>query len=180
MLRAMLAERFQLAAHIEDRDQPVYDLVVARADGKLGAGMLPTEIDCDAQLAVERAASQSSGTPTAGRETLDRNAPAPRCKLRIVMDLMEGDTTAANLATALRPFVGRVVVDKTGLSGFFRVTMRFDPRSGRAAPDPTGTSPDSPASIFTALREHLGLKLESSHAPAAKVVIDRVERPTPD
>ena len=60
MLRAMLADRFMLAAHVEKREQPAFDLVLARSDGRLGSGMKPSEIDCVAQ---------SSGRPRGGRSS---------------------------------------------------------------------------------------------------------------
>jgi uncharacterized protein (TIGR03435 family) len=169
MLRAMLAERFKLSAHVENRDQPVYDLVLARDDRKLGPGLTPTEIDCEAQLAAEQAAATLPAPP-------GRNGPAPRCKLRMVDARFEGDTTMANLATALRPFAGRRIVDKTGIIGFYRVTMIFDPiallRSPSSAVD-NGTP-----SILTAIQEDLGLRLKPSRQAVATIVIDHIERPT--
>jgi uncharacterized protein (TIGR03435 family) len=183
MLRAMLADRFKLSLHVENRDEPVYDVVLTRSDGRLGAGMSPTEIDCAAQIAASRAAAEAAfaaGTPTATRPPFDRNAPAPRCALRVVYDRMEGDTTMANLALASRPYTGRHVVDKTGLTGFYKVTMVFAPLSARRGPDTTASDPHAPASIFTAVQEQFGLKLQSSHASGSRLVIDRLERPTPD
>jgi uncharacterized protein (TIGR03435 family) len=71
------------------------------------------------------------------------------------------------------------VIDRTGLAGAFDVTLQFTPQrrlplATAALPEPT---PDAP-SIFTALREQLGLKLENQRAPAEVLVIDSVERPT--
>lgn len=183
MLRAMLADRFKLAVHVEEREQPVYDLVLARSDGRLGPGITPTEIDCAARIAAERAdaeAARDAGTPPPARQVPDRNAPAPRCALRIVGDQLEGDTTVANLAMMLRTFTGRDVVDKTGLTGFYRVTMNFDSMAARRRPDTASPQPDAPSSISTALQEQLGMKLQSSRADVGRLVIDRIERPTED
>lgn len=91
MLRVMLADRFKLIAHVEDREQPIYELVLARKDGKLGAGLAPTEIDCPAQLTDAEAA----GTPHARPGPSD---PAPRCRLLLRNDRMEGDSTLEHLA----------------------------------------------------------------------------------
>jgi uncharacterized protein (TIGR03435 family) len=195
MLRAILADRFKLAVRIENRAQPAYDLVLARRDGRLGRGIKPVDIDCDARIAAERAAAEAArnaGTPP--RPQLpDFNAPPPPCTLRTVGaslrdrvgdrqgrlgDLLEGETTMANLADALRPSAGRVVVNKTGLSGSYRVTMNFDSMAARRGPDATGLTTDGAPSVFTAIQEQLGLKLESSRALRETLVIDRLERPT--
>jgi uncharacterized protein (TIGR03435 family) len=183
MLRAMLADRFKLAVHVEKREQPVYDLVLARSDARLGPGITPTEIDCAARIAAERAAAEDArdaGTPPRAREGSDRNAPAPRCTLRVVGDRLEGDTTIANLTMMLRTFTGREVMDKTGLTGFYRVTMNFDSIAARRGADPAAQRPDAPPSIFTALQEQLGMKLQSSRAEVGRLVIDRIERPSKD
>ena len=70
-------------------------------------------------------------------------------------------------------FVGRQVVDRTSLIGSFDVDLEWTPDSPGAAP-----SPDAGASIFTAIQEQLGLKLEPSTAPLEVIVIDSAERPT--
>jgi uncharacterized protein (TIGR03435 family) len=89
---------------------------------------------------------------------------------------VRGEMTIANLASMLRTPAGRVVVDKTGLRGWYRVTLAFDfaayPELARVAP-----SDDAP-SVFTAVREQLGLRLEPSRTERDVLVIDRLERPT--
>jgi uncharacterized protein (TIGR03435 family) len=100
--------------------------------------------------------------------------------------LMEGETTMADFALALRRMAGagRVVVDKTGLPGSYRVRMNFDATpalQGPLRPSPGAPAPDAPdavPTVFTAIREQLGLKLESSKAEREALVIDRLERPT--
>jgi uncharacterized protein (TIGR03435 family) len=79
------------------------------------------------------------------------------------------------LAQILRASTGRLVVDRTGLRGAYRVTLRFDLANvaiGAVAP------PENAVSVFTAVREQLGLRLESSRAEREVLVIDRLERPT--
>src|SRR4030095_1497274 len=154
MLRAMLAERFNVSAHMENRDQPVYDLVLARDDHRLGRHLTPAEIDCEAQLAAEEAAAAAENAP---HSAPGRDGPAPRCKLRTVDGRLEGDTQIANLASALRPYAGRLIVDKTGLAGFYRVTMTFNPM---ALLGPNTATADGPPSILTALQADLGLRLK--------------------
>ena len=194
MVRAMLADRFKLSAHYEDRDQPVYDLVVARKDGKLGPAMKPSEADCVVKEAEfgARGAGRGAGFgggrrgdgPPGGRA--DRNVPPPPCSFRMAGDRMEGDTTMSVLARVLRAPSGRFVIDKTGLTGSYRILLTFDRTSdqgGRGRGRGQGPQTETPAndlatSIFTAVHEQLGLKLEPSHAIRETLVIDRLERPS--
>lgn len=192
MLRALLADRLKLAAHVEKRELPVYDLVLARSDGRLGSGIKPTEIDCAARIAADHAAAATApagGTPPPPQRP-DFNAPPPPCMLRMVGavlrgplaglgDAVEGDTTMANLATLLKAYTGRDVVDKTGMTGFYRVTMNADLMATRRGPG-AATPPDAGPSIFTALQEQLGMKLQSARAEQDRLVIDHLERPTED
>jgi uncharacterized protein (TIGR03435 family) len=189
MLRAMLADRFKLVVHIEKRETPVYDLVLARSDGRLGSGMTPSDRDCAPILAKLRAdaeaARNATTPPNAGPPAFpDLNAPPPLCSLRgvgarppAVGDRLEGESTVENLALALRFPTGRLVIDKTGLSGTYRITMTFDRIMSLKGPEIVA-SPDSPPTVFTAVREQLGLKLESSKAELDTLIIDRLERPT--
>ena len=187
MLRQMLADRFRLSVHFEKREQSVFDLAVARNDGRLGPNIKPVDTDCDAKLAADRVAAEAalqSGTPAPRPLLPDLNAPPPPCTMRMVGGRdpsagvrLEGETSMDNLASFLRGPTGRVVVDKTGLKGSYRVSMRFDRMFPSAGPDVSAPA-DGPASIFTAIREDLGLQLESSRAERDALVIDRLERPT--
>jgi uncharacterized protein (TIGR03435 family) len=91
----------------------------------------------------------------------------------------------SQLATILSPFVQRVVVDRTGLTGNFDFDLTWTPDQLPQGPPPAG-APPLPAidpngpSIFTAVQEQLGLKLDSSRGPVDVFVIDNVEPPTPD
>jgi uncharacterized protein (TIGR03435 family) len=90
---------------------------------------------------------------------------------------MEGDTTVAALTLQLRSAAGRYIVDKTGLTGSFHVTMTYDVRAGLRGldvPPIAGTSP----SVFAALEDELGLKLRSARASRETLIIDRLEHPT--
>jgi uncharacterized protein (TIGR03435 family) len=85
----------------------------------------------------------------------------------------------------LSPFVQRVVLDRTGLAGNFDFDLTFTPNQMPPGPPPPGAPPLPPIdpngpSIFTALQEQLGLKLDSQRGQVEVLVIDRVERPTPD
>ena len=182
MMRAMLAERVKLVAHVEKRELPVYDLVLARTDGRLGPGIKPSEIDCVAKSAADRAAAEAAlaaGTPPPRPTIPDMNAPPPICGPIRVTNGMEGDTTMENLARLLRGVggAGRPVVDKTGLSGSYRIKVEFDRMAGQAGPALSPSAKELPT-VFTALPDQLGLKLEASKASRDVLVIDRLERPT--
>jgi uncharacterized protein (TIGR03435 family) len=176
MLKAMLAERFKLLVHVENREQPVYDLLVARSDGRLGPSMQPSQYDCAAVQAAQRAASEAAlaaGKPLAPPR-IDPNAPPP-CVPYMGLARIDGDMTIATLARFLRPPAGRFVADKTQLTGSYRVTLTFDRTAGLRGPS---TDPGDAPSVFTAVQEQLGLKLEPSRATRETLVIDRLERPT--
>jgi uncharacterized protein (TIGR03435 family) len=184
MIRAMLADRFKFVAHIEKREREVYDLLLARSDGKLGSGLTPLDKDCAPEIAAAQRAAESASTPPAPPVYPDVNVPPPPCTLRSVGmrppasgDQMQGETTMEVLSRMLRMSSGRFVVDKTGLTGTYRVDMFFDFLGARRPPSVT-PPPDAPPTVFTAVREQLGLKLESSRAPMDTLVIDRLERPT--
>jgi uncharacterized protein (TIGR03435 family) len=175
MIRSLLEERFNLKTHHETRELPIYELVVARADGKLGPGLHKSDVDCDAVFAARRAGV----APPPPRGPMD----PPPCRLmggpaRII----SGGTTMEQLATNLALRVERRVIDRTGLSGRFEFNLAFTPdRIPDGAPPPgvPAIDPNGPG-IFTAIQEQLGLKLLPAKVQADVVVIDNVERPTPD
>lgn len=151
MLRTLLAERFKLVAHFETREQQVYSLTVLRSDGRLGPQLKP----------AAPATGSSSGFPSAsvGNGTARINGS------RVSMD-----TLALMLTSSV---FNQRVINRTGLSGEFELDLRFTPDSSTAA------APEFP-SVFTAVQEQLGLKLQSERGPVPILVIDSVQRPTPD
>jgi len=188
MLKAMLADRFKLSVHVEPREQATYDLVLARKDGTLGPGIQAIETDC-VKVSAERAAAALASPQTGPPPFPDFKTP-PSCAFRSLDartrersgdggrgGLLEGEGTMAMLANALRLSTVRLVVDKTGLAGSYRVRMDYDQMSARRAPD--AQVPDNAGpSVFVALPEQLGLKLESSKSMTDHLIIDRLERPT--
>jgi uncharacterized protein (TIGR03435 family) len=163
MLRALLVGRFELATHVEMRERPVYALVFARSDRTLGARLRPTACPSPDQDVRQ---SQPCATIRTGLGQLNlRGAPL------------------AQILQFLAPYVNRVLVDRTGLSGRYDLDLEWTPE--QLAPRPAGAPESSPIdpngpSIYTAVQEQLGLKLESQKGPVDVVVIDRVERPTED
>ena len=89
----------------------------------------------------------------------------------------------SSLAGLVSSYAGRIVVDKSGLAGEFDLVLQFAP-SGGPSTNPAGNAVpvalEEGPSVFTALQEQLGLKLESQRGPVEYLVIDSVEQPTPD
>lgn len=138
MLQAMLAERFNLAVHMETREQPAYDLVFARSDRRLGRNAKPSDVDCEAKAAKERAAAEAARAagapptlPTVPQ--FDPNAPLPECGIRTGGGTMTGEASPAGIARMLRLADGQPVFDKTGYTGTLRFTLQFDPATSRAS-----------------------------------------------
>jgi uncharacterized protein (TIGR03435 family) len=179
MMRALLAERFKLTAHTETKDSPIYALILARSDGKLGPEMKKSDVDCAAVFAAGRGrgAMPPPGPPQAG-------ATVP-CGVRIGPGLMNvGAGTMAQFATSLGMFAGRIVLDRTGLTGNYDFNLTWTPdqmaQRPPGAPEPllNGVPVDvNGPSLFTAVQEQLGLKLDSQRGPVEILVIDRAEKP---
>jgi len=170
MWRALFAERMKLVAHDETTEQPIYNLVLARTDGRLGPKLKPSAHDC---LAESAAARQRTGPPpplTTDADFLDS------CGMRMGAGrIISGGITIQNFIFSLRGLAGRVVRDKTGLTGFYQMDFTYaEPTQANGGPGDPGDAP----SVFTALQEQLGLKLEPDKMPLQFVVIDHIERPT--
>lgn len=165
MLRTLLRERFRLVASIETRQVPIYALVRARPDNPLNPKLRPSATDCVALLTAAR-----TGTPL---------PPSNRilCGVQGRPDWVSigGMSMGEVAAQVLSPEAGRLVIDRTGLEGAFDFDLDFT-RTGAPA---GATAPDS-IPLVTALQEQLGLRLEPQRGPVDVVVIDSIERPTPD
>jgi bla regulator protein blaR1 len=146
LLRALLEDRFELRVHREQREMPVYALVRAKTEGALGPNLKQTIPNCS---------TPSAGCGFGGGPF--NHIKGDAIPIAILTQLLAGATD-------------RIVVDRTGLQGGFKIDLEY-------SPDQNAT--DKP-SIFTAVQEQLGLKLEPTKAPVDVVVIDHVERPIPD
>jgi uncharacterized protein (TIGR03435 family) len=183
MMRALLADRFKLATHNDTRDSPIYALVVARSDGKLGPQLKKSEVDCAAILAAARGRGPAMPPPPGGPGRGPDNFP---CGIRIGPGaLTMGGTPLANFAQSLGMFAGRIVLDRTGLTGAYDVNLTWTPDQmprpaggGDQPPSINGAAidPNGP-SLFTAVQEQLGLKLDSQRGPVETLVIDHAEKP---
>jgi len=164
MMRGLLADRFKLVVHNETRDMPVYALVLARADGKFGPQMRRSETDC---VAIAAAIKRGEPEPP-------RSPDSPLCGTRTGRGtVMTSGVMMADFARNLSNAAGRFIVDRTGLTGGFALELKF-------TPDPLGPNVGDPASdlpsLFAAVQEQLGLKLEAQRAPVEVLVIDSAQR----
>jgi uncharacterized protein (TIGR03435 family) len=192
MWKTLLADRMKLQAHYETRPRPAYKLVLARADGRLGPQMKPSTIDCppvDPAVAVPPDAivreiamavlSQRREPTPQEEETLLSQC---RGSSSIGSRLYAGAVDMKMLMPAIQ-FLGRLdrpVVDETGLKGTYRVKLWASPITAAPlnATPPPATSLDDAPSIFGALQDQLGLKLETTSIDGKVLVVDHIERPT--
>jgi len=181
MLRNLLKDRFKLVVHRETREMPIYALVLARNDGKLGPQLKKSDVDCVALAAARGRAGGPPPVPPGPGERI-------QCGMQIGPGQMKGGGfPLSQLAQTLSQFVQRMVLDRTGLTGPYDLDMTWTPEPGQGLPPggpPPGVTlpqvdPNGP-SIFTALQEQLGLKLDSTRGPVEVLVIDSVEMPSPD
>jgi uncharacterized protein (TIGR03435 family) len=183
MMQSLLEERFKLTAHRDKRPLPIYNLVLARADGKPGPQLRPSTADCGGDRSARGASpgGRRGGPPPGPPPTDDR----PTCGMFMSPGrITAGATPLSQLISPLSMFVRRVVVDRTDLKGGFDIDLVWTPDQMPSGPPPPGVTmpaidPNGP-SIFTALQEQLGLKLESQTGPVDVLVVDHVDRPTPD
>ena len=172
MLRSLLADRFKLVVRSDKSEMPTYSLVPARADGKTGAQLRKSDANCGP-------ASAPSAPPAPGQ--------LPPCGFNLGFgNLKARGSTMAALASTLSTFAGRIVVDRTGLAGGYDVDLNWTPDQ---IPRPVGDQPvqvngvtvdPNGPSLFTALQEQLGLKLESTKGPVDVLVVERAEKPAED
>jgi bla regulator protein blaR1 len=151
-MQALLAERFQLAVHTQTKELPLYALVVAKGGHKLQPNNAP---------------DGSSQGMSAGRGMLKGTRVSPEF-----------------IAQALAGSTGRIVRDETGLTGFYDFKMEWTPDGPAVAPDKAADKAEERAAalvgptIYTALQEQLGLKLEAKKGPVDILIVDHAERPS--
>jgi uncharacterized protein (TIGR03435 family) len=178
MLRGLLDERFALRLRTEMRSLSTYALQLARTDGRLGAQLRTSTIDCAANLASptpNTASVDSQGWPPCGL-ALVRSMVG---KLRTRVEAKHSAVTMQQFAGALQRVVGRPVLDRTGLVGTFDLEYAYVQENPSTAAGAAAEPADLP-DLFTALQEQLGLKLEPSKDAVEVLVIDSVEQPAPN
>ena len=164
MMRNLLAERFALKVHRELRPMPAYALSLSRSDGSPGPSLQRVSRDCNA--------ASAKGSGGCGHSFGVGRYRASGQEWKAFVGILEINLT------------GRPIVDKTGLSGQFDIRVEWNPDVRRVPESisnpPTLAELEARPVLFTAFREQLGLRLEPDTAAVEVLVIDSVERPTPD
>ena len=157
MLQALLSDRFKLKVHHETKDLPLYHLQLARSGLKIKPA--------DPGNTYANGIKAPDGTSHPGMWSMGRGR-------------MDGQAIAiAPLADHLSRMLHRQVIDDTGLTGKYDIALRWTPDDLPAdSPETTGTS--TAPSLFTALQEQLGLRLESAKGPVDTIVVDHIETPS--
>jgi uncharacterized protein (TIGR03435 family) len=168
MIQSLLKDRFQLAIHRETRELPIYALVVARKDGKLGPRLTESK---DGSCTPPDPSKPPPAPPTLWCGWAEGGPRGQRAASIRISDWVP----------SLSRLLGRTVVDKTGLTGKFDINVEWtsdealQPPPGGLAPTPSDTAGPS---IVTAFQEQLGLRIESQKGPVEILVVDRAERPS--
>jgi len=144
MLKTLLMDRFKLRAHVEQRERPIFALVFARPDRKLGPNIHPTSTPCAIEGNCGSTDTNSNGVRSG---TIHGTA-----------------RTMTQVGRSLSGYAERRVLDRTGLDGRYDFELTWS----------------EDVSIFTALPEQLGLKLDAQRAQVDVVVVDSVARPVED
>jgi uncharacterized protein (TIGR03435 family) len=187
MLRRLLADRFRLVVRTEIRDAQIRALVMARGDGVLGPRLSRSALACES--IASPAQGEPQGLAAEGIPMLMGAPPdsRPVCGARMymrpgdaVIDYIAGGTTISGFATFLGSYLGQTVIDATGLTGSYDLSLRFSPpRTPTANPAIDAPIVGGPA-IVDALKDQLGLRLETRQGPLEVLVIENVEHPTPN
>ena len=178
MLRTLLADRFELMTHSETRELPVYALVFARTDRRFGTALRRspmTDADCAAFFAKATLSPGPVDEPWCGMRGRAKAGPGGN-----VFETTFRAMTVVDIANYLASHVSRPIVDATGLDGRFDLELEFLPSFAQPPSSAQNTDGQTSPALFTALPEQAGLRLESRRVPLEVLVIDHVERPTPD
>jgi len=172
LLKGLLVERFKLAVRQETTEGPIYHLTLASRDGQLGPKLRRSPNLCPVPTGPPDPEWLKNCTSRIGYGTLTaRGIPMEQ------------------LAVSIANFygIGRLVVDRTGLTGRFDMDMEWAPMTQFRQPgnlDPPADFADRAVNnlptLFVALKEQLGLQLEPARGPVPSIIIEQVERPSPD
>ncbi len=175
MLQRLLADRFGLRVHREQRELAAYDLVVGRKDARLGPQIHKSEMNCATWIADGRPKTVA-GPPS----PVSPSGVRPVCTIIATRKWLTGGArTMQDLTASLQSMLGRPVVDRTGLTASYDIDLQWaamDLHADDAASAPSSEGP----SLFTALEEQLGLKLVSHKENFEVFVIDEIKSPGPN
>jgi len=160
LARVLLRDRFKLDAVMEKRERPIYAMRLLRGDGMLGPNLARSKIECDD-------AERTRQLRTSGVKGVHGESPCGVVSQRDALSF-----AGMSLLNLIGPiYADRVIQDQTGLTGPFDLTLTWTY---------TGDPVADQAAMYSAMREQLGLKLESATAPLDVLVIKSVSRPTPN
>jgi uncharacterized protein (TIGR03435 family) len=168
MLRRLLRDRFALRSQLEPREKQIYELVLAKP-GELGPGLRPSKHSCETyRAAINQGIKIEPPTNT-------RNEPlCVRTSMGFTRDGIE-ERWAGDMSSFIQRIQGwgidRLIIDRTGLEGYFAWTFRHAPRLAKNSAFP---------SLFVALEEELGLRLRPATATVDVLVISSVGMPDPN
>jgi uncharacterized protein (TIGR03435 family) len=156
LLEALLTDRFHLKIHHETRTLPMYDLLLAKGGSRM------------------KAEPPVAPSPDAAK---DPEAAKPRGMMTMGSGILKGQgLPVTSIANHLSYIIQATVTDKTGLTGSFDFELKWTPDdAGPTSPDASG---EPNVSIFTAVQEQLGLKLQPTKGPVDTLIIDHVEQPS--
>lgn len=161
-VRSLLADRFGLKLHSETKDLPVLELTIAKSGPKLS----------------EEAAIPAPGDP---HPALPGSLGMRVNGTQWILTSNQDPLSVLVLALSGQPEVsGRILLDRTGLSGKYTFTLRWERQNLSAVPGLSSDAAVGGPPLFTALEEQLGLRLESTKAPVDVLVVDHVEEPSPN
>ena len=187
MLQALLADRFKLTFRRETRQLPLFGLALS-TPGRTGRELRPPtdEATCQQRPAAEASEAPAARSPLEAVALELRNGPCGR----VLSGVLPNDRSQAwaggrrvSLATfaaslgQITPLERPIVLDRTGLEGLFDVAMLWNPQIQELSPN---AAEQTGLTFLQALREQLGLNLRRETGPVEVIVVDRVERPTPD
>lgn len=197
MLRSLLADRFQLAAHTDTREGSILALTLAKGGPKLKESSpnaaLKEPKDIPPGAVIGGPGGQAGGAAGAQVGGGPGGLPPGAMISMRPGQIFGRSMTMARFVDLLSRLLHATVVDKTGLSGQYDITLQWTPdeASGAPRPGPDGGRPGpnsggpgpqladpSGPTIFTALQEQLGLKLDSTKGPVKTLVIDHIEKPS--
>jgi uncharacterized protein (TIGR03435 family) len=178
-LRSLLEDRFHLKVHSETKSQDVFALVVDKRGVKMTSSAPPPP------PVLGQTGAPAPPPPGPGGALPANFAPQPGRIMAGPGIILASAVTMPQIVNALNRAVNRPIVDRTDLKGYFNLRVQYVPDLPAPAPNganaPAATSIESSGpSIFTAVQEQLGLKLEATKVPMEVVVVDQAERPTPN
>jgi len=163
MMRRVFEDRMKLKGHVEERERTVFALVLARSDGRLGPQLKPSALDCTAPV------------PPRSPQTPPPEPPEARCGGSFGAGLIvSGGITMDQLVPSLSGLAGGQVINRTGLQGYYALTVRYAMPRGPGADPPADDLPEP----ITAIQEQLGLRFQPEKMKMPVFVVDSIERPS--